>query len=235
MRKVFSGLITSAVSVLAITAAMPAQAQIPEGLCLPNQEMVTRLRTEGHRGLLEAIAINSSNGNLMELIIVTGDASGAQGYEVRGELIDAERMAPVLCIKRTLTDVRIASTNNPVVAASFQIPDQYPRRVIEEIISEGVISSEYNPRAHNESLEREFRNGIVPYLQAFFLDDRGEEVRIVISADKQGRNGIHSWSFPEGLRANTPPLTRVRFFPYAKDELLGARQEWPSPSPRRRR
>ena len=207
---------------LALTA--PAHA-VERGQCLPNAEMVARLRDEGQRALVQGVILNQSNGNWVASLIVTANADGSRGYELRGQFVATQRTPPILCVQEELSDVRLNDARAARVAESFYLPVVRTQAEILEI-ARGTEFARWNPRVHNQALQADAARGSYPMVRATFRAS-GRTVRLTVSGNPTTRRGTQNWSDADwGMIATLHTLEEVTYTPYAL-ELLGSRQTWP--------
>lgn len=118
MRNTFSALIASAVSALASTAAIPAHAHnVPEGQCLPRDQMIGRMRAEGQRVVVTAVAVADASVQPLSANVAysfSANSSGSEGYE-----LTTEDGGTVLCVRQHLTNIRIADPSRQQVSPFY--------------------------------------------------------------------------------------------------------------------
>lgn len=222
MRNVFSVLIAGAISALAITAA-PAHA-VEKGLCLPNQEMVVRLRSEGQRAVFngDAVLVDGAHTDPMLSAIYTTNSVGSVGYVITGQRGTNQAAPAILCVGEVLTNLRLANPTYRRVPVSFYAPNGLSKEEAERIGDREGIA---NPGSLNVTMDHAAVNSLgVPVLQAELAEPAGRWKMVTVILTP-GRGAVTYDSAERGLQTMRYALLHAELTPYAQG-LLGEGSIW---------
>lgn len=158
--------LASAVSALAIAATPASAHNVPEGQCLPRDQMVARMQAEGQRVLVTSVAMTDAAMEPLAAAIAysfSANADGSEGYE-----LTTEEGGAMLCVRQHLTNVRIADPSRQQVRPFYMagsLSDEEAREIGRQ---EGATYV-----GHNSTLDVAASNNAYPVLHARSRQGRG--------------------------------------------------------------
>jgi len=192
---------------LACAFAQNANA-LEQGECKPFAEMITALKAEGQKDLIQADKITES-AKSTPLYIITSNDNG-DGYELGGDRRTGENLPKELCVRSALTNIRLNNAFSEIVPDSFYVPGNLTDAQVHEISERKQIGGSIN---HNTLLTGRAEHGIRPALQARVVLDGGKEgPRLTILMDtRENRLGSSNTSWENGFAVRTDVLSNVGY------------------------
>lgn len=187
--------VASAVSALAFIAPLPAIAHsVPEGQCLPREQMVARMQAEEQRVLVTAAAM--TDGAMQPLAAgiaysFSANSNGSEGYE-----LTTEQDGAMLCVRQHLTNIRIADPSRQQVVPFYMegtVPDEEARAIGRRVGATYV--------GHNAMLDEGAGRNAYPILHAlkgdgalYILTWPERETSVVFQGAQQGMMGMRHFA-----------------------------------------
>lgn len=208
---------------LTIATAAPAHA-VEKGLCLPNQEMVARLRSEGQRAVFngDAILVDGVSTNPTLSVIYTANSDGSVGYAITGQRSSDAAPPATLCVREVLTFLRLANPTFRNVPTSFYAPNGMSR---DEAMIVGQRRGVENAGSLNATMDYAAQSDLgVPVLQADIIgqDEGWTTVTVILT---KGRAATVHHSGERGLDTMLYAMNHADLTAYAREQM-GERSIW---------
>lgn len=215
-------MMAGALAALAISAA-PAYA-VEKGLCLPNQEMVTRLRSEGQRAVFngDAILVEGVSTNPTLSVIYTSNSDGSVGYAITGQRNSDAAPPATLCVREALTFLRLANPTLRNVPTSFYAPNGMSR---DEAMIVGQRRGIESAGSLNATMDYAAQSDLgTPVLQADIIgqDEGWTTVTVILT---KGRAATVHHSGERGLDTMLYAMNHADLTAYAREQM-GERSIW---------
>jgi hypothetical protein len=194
---------------LACAFAQEAEAAaLKQGECKPFADMITALKVEGQKDLIQADKI-TERANSTPLYIITSNDNG-DGYELGGDRRTGEDLPKELCVGAVLTNIRLNNAFSETVPDSFYVPGNLTDAQVREISERKQIGGSID---HNTLLSGRAEHGVRPALQARVVLDGGKEgPRLTILMDtRENRLGSANASSEDGFAVRTGVLSNVGY------------------------
>lgn len=163
------------VAIAVAGSAAPADA-VDKDTCLPTAEMVTRLRAEGQRSVVEGNLLTWIEPGPHPRMIYTANATGSRGYQVLAYRQGTDTTPVRMCVKAVLTDIRLNDHRRHRQNRGFYVVSQPEEVLLRNYRADGHDMSR-RPRGHNAALDFFATQGSYPMLQAIQWD--GDEPLII--------------------------------------------------------
>lgn len=184
---------------------------LEQGECKPFAEMITALKAEGQKDLIQADKW-TKDPNSRPLYMITSNDNG-DGYELGGDRPTSKTLPENLCVRAVLEDVRLNNAFSETVPSTFLTPGALTKDQVNEISARENIGGATD---HNTALQvygPQSESKIFPVLQArVVLDGLREGPRLTVLMDtNKNEAGSANTSWENGFMVGTDVLSNVGY------------------------
>jgi hypothetical protein len=193
---------------------------LEQGECKPFAEMITALKAEGQKDLIQADKWTKGS-NARPLYMITSNDNG-DGYELVGDRFnfnprtgefDGSPLPKNLCVGAELKNVRLNNAFSETVPDAFLTPGTLTKEQVKEISARENVGGATD---HNTALQvygPQSERKIFPVLQASIVLDGGKEgPRLTVLMDtNKNEIGSANRSWENGFMVGTDVLSNVGY------------------------